>query len=77
MKPAEKEIKLLENHVAILEQEISMLQLKYQAAMQKADKYSCDIKELRDKCRYASQQIHQITIHQNGLFMWENIGDGG
>lgn len=77
MKPADKDMKQLENHVAIWEQEIAMLQLKYEDAMQRADKYSSDIKELRDKCRNASQQIHQISIHQSGLFMWENIGDGG
>lgn len=72
-----KEIQSLNNQLKEWNVQIAILTAKQNAAAAAAQKFAQQIYELRAKHLSVAQQLRELEIHDNGLYMWENIGDGG
>lgn len=77
MKTTYKESQSLTDQLKELNVQIAILSAKQDAAAAAAQKFAQEIYELRAKHQSATQQLRELELHENGLYMWENIGDGG
>ncbi|ESS73080.1 hypothetical protein MGMO_37c00410 [Methyloglobulus morosus KoM1] len=77
MKTTDEEIQTVTNQLKEWNIQIAVLTAKQQAAVAAAQKFAQEIYELRTKHSAASQQLRELELHESGMYMWENIGDGG
>jgi predicted RNase H-like nuclease (RuvC/YqgF family) len=77
MKVIDEDIQTLTNQIEVWSIQISVLAAKKEAATATAKQFAQELDELRTKHLIATQQIREIELHQSGMYMWENIGDGG
>lgn len=77
MKATDEEIQTLTSQLKEWSIQLAVLTAKQDAAAATAQKFSQDIYELRAKQQDAAQQLRELELHENGMYMWENIGDGG
>lgn len=73
----DEEIQTLTTQLKDLSVQIAVLTAKYEAAAATARKFGQELDVLRTKHTSITQQLHELELHQSGLYMWENIGDGG
>ena len=77
MNTTSKEIQSLNNQLKEWNVQIAILTAKQDAAAAAAQKFAQELYELRAKHQGVTQQLRELELHENGLYMWENIGDGG
>jgi septal ring factor EnvC (AmiA/AmiB activator) len=77
MKTADEEIQALTEQLKEWNVQIAVLTAKQNAAAATAQKFTQEIYELRAKHSATSQQLRELELHESGMYMWENIGDGG
>ena len=77
MKATDEEIQTLTSQLKEWSIQLAVLTAKQDAAAATAQKFSQDIYELRAKQQDAAQHLRDLELHENGMYMWENIGDGG
>jgi glycine/D-amino acid oxidase-like deaminating enzyme len=57
--------------------QIAVLAAKQEAAAATAQRFAKELYELRAKHLASAQQLRELELHESGMYMWENIGDGG
>ena len=57
--------------------QLSVLSAKKEAAAVTAKRFADEFNELRGDQQNAIRQLRELELHQSGMYMWENIGDGG
>ncbi|CAG7856486.1 hypothetical protein MCAMS1_00989 [biofilm metagenome] len=57
--------------------QIELLSLKHKTATEVALKFAQELTMLRGRHKAAAQKLQHLQEHNNGSYMWENIGDGG
>jgi uncharacterized coiled-coil DUF342 family protein len=77
MKTADEEIQTLTNQLKEWHVQIAVLTAKKEAAFATAKQFAQELDELRAKHHAAAQQLRELELHESGMYMWENIGDGG
>lgn len=77
MKTTDEAIQTLSNQLKEWNVQLAVLTAKQDAAAAAAQKFAQEIYELRIKHTAASQHLRELELHENGMYMWENIGDGG
>jgi uncharacterized coiled-coil DUF342 family protein len=77
MKVTDEEIQTLTNRLKEWSIQIAVLAAKQDAAAATAKKFAQELDELRAKHLAATQQLRELELHESGMYMWENIGDGG
>jgi DNA helicase IV len=77
MKVTDEEIQKLTNQLKEWSVQIAVLATKQDAAAATAQKFAQELYELRAKHLAANQQLRELELHKSGMYMWENIGDGG
>ena len=77
MKTTQEEIGFLNHHFNELNKQIGILAAKQATAETVCRQLANELHLLREVQRCAMQQLHSIELHQSGLYMWENIGEGG
>jgi hypothetical protein len=77
MKATDEEIQTLTNQLKEWSIQIAVLAAKQDAATATAQKFAQELYELRAKHLAASRQLKELELHKSGMYMWENIGDGG
>jgi len=77
MKTADEEIQALTKQLNEWNVQIAVLTAKQNAAAATAQKFTQEIYELRAKHSATTQQLRELELHESGMYMWENIGDGG
>lgn len=77
MKATDEEIQTLTNQLKEWNVQIAVLTEKQNAAAAAAQKFAEKIYELRAKHQNVAQQLRELELHESGMYMWENIGDGG
>jgi hypothetical protein len=73
----EEEIQTLTNQVNDLNVKIAVLAAKQEAAAATARKFAENLDRLRSQQHSLTQQLRELELHKSGMYMWENIGDGG
>ncbi len=73
----DEEIQTLTSQLKELSVQIAVMTAKHEAAAVTARKFAQELDVLRNKQSFITQQLHELELHQSGLYMWENIGDGG
>lgn len=77
MKSKDEEIQILTNQLKDWNVQIAVLTAKQDAAAATAKRFAQELDELRANHLAATQQLRELELHESGLYMWENIGDGG
>lgn len=77
MKVTDEEIQTLTNQLKEWGVQIAVLAAKQEAAAATAKKFAQELDELRAKHLAATQHLRELELHESGMYMWENIGDGG
>lgn len=77
MKTKDEEIQTLTSQLKEWNAQIAMLALKQQTATETAKMFTKELDELRLKHMAVAQQLKELELHESGMYMWENIGDGG
>jgi peptidoglycan hydrolase CwlO-like protein len=77
MKATDEKIQTLTNQLKELSVLIAVLAAKQDAAAATAQKFAQELYELRAKHLSGIQQLRELELHKSGMYMWENIGDGG
>jgi NADH/NAD ratio-sensing transcriptional regulator Rex len=77
MKVTDEDIQKLTNQLKEWSVQIAVLATKQEAATATAQKFAQELYELRAKHLAATQQLRELELHKSGMYMWENIGDGG
>ena len=77
MKTTDEEIQTLTNELKEWGVQIAVLAAKHDATVATAQKFAQELYELRAKHQAATQQLRELELHKSGMYMWENIGDGG
>ena len=77
MKVTDEEIQTLTNRLKEWSIQIAVLAAKQDAAAATAKKFAQELDELRAKHLAATQHLRELELHESGMYMWENIGDGG
>jgi hypothetical protein len=77
MKATDEEIQTLTNQLKEWSIQIAVLSAKQDAATATAQKFAQELYELRAKHLAATNQLRELELHKSGMYMWENIGDGG
>jgi acyl-CoA reductase-like NAD-dependent aldehyde dehydrogenase len=77
MKVTDEEIQTLTNQLKEWSVQIAVLAAKQDAAAVTAAQFAQQLDALRTKHLKATQQLHELELHESGMYMWENIGDGG
>lgn len=57
--------------------QLSVLSAKKEATAVTAKRFADEFDELRADQEHAIRQLRELELHQSGMYMWENIGDGG
>ena len=73
----DQEIQALNNQLKVWNIEIAVLAAKYDAAVATAKQFGQELEALRAKHQATTQYLHELELHKSGMYMWENIGDGG
>lgn len=71
------EIQTLTDQLQDLNVKIAVLSTKHEAAAATAKRFAGELDELLAKQHTLSQQLRELELHKSGMYMWENIGDGG
>ena len=74
---ADEEILLLSDQVKDWNVQIAVLAAKQEAATATAMQFAQELDILRHKQQRAARQLRELELHKSGMYMWENIGDGG
>ena len=77
MKTTHEDIGFLNQQFNELNKQIGILAAKQATAETVFKQLANELHLLREVQRCAMQQLHGIELHQSGLYMWENIGEGG
>ena len=77
MNVIDEQIQTLTNRLKEWSIQIAVLAAKQDAAAATAKKFAQELDELRAKHLAATQQLRELELHESGMYMWENIGDGG
>jgi peptidoglycan hydrolase CwlO-like protein len=77
MKVTDEEIQTLTNQLKEWSVQIAVLAAKQDAAAATAAQFAQELDALRTKHLAATKQLHELELHESGMYMWENIGDGG
>jgi hypothetical protein len=77
MKSKDEEIQTLTYQLKEWSVQIALLAVKQEAAAATAKRFAQELDELRANHLAATQQLRELELHESGLYMWENIGDGG
>jgi predicted RNase H-like nuclease (RuvC/YqgF family) len=77
MKVSDEDIQTLTNQIEAWSVQIAVLAAKKEAAAATAKQFAQELDELRAKHFATTQQLREIELHESGMYMWENIGDGG
>ncbi len=77
MNTTAEEIQALTNQLKEWSIQIAVLAAKQEAAAATAQKFAQELYELRAKHLAVAQHLRELELHQSGMYMWENIGDGG
>jgi hypothetical protein len=77
MKTAGEEIQTLTIQLKEWSIQIAVLAAKQEAAAATAKQFAQELNSLRAKHLAVAQQLKELELHESGLYMWENIGDGG
>lgn len=77
MNTNDEEISFLNKYLNDSAQQIYVLIAKYNSAETTAKKLTEEIHCLRERHVQAANQLRDIELHQSGMYMWENIGEGG
>lgn len=73
----DNEIQTLTDQLQSLNVKIAVLSTKHQAAAATARRFATELDGLQTKKQSLSQQLRELELHKSGMYMWENIGDGG
>lgn len=71
------EIGFLTSQLQEIGNQIGILAAKQEAASTISAKCAQEIHELREKHLASTRRLRDYELHQTGLYMWENIGEGG
>jgi hypothetical protein len=77
MNVRDEKIQTLINQLKEWSVQIAVLAAKQEAAAATAQKFAQELYELRAKHLVATHQLRELELHKSGMYMWENIGDGG
>jgi chromosome segregation ATPase len=77
MKATEEEIQKLTNQLKDSGIQIAVLSAKFEAATVTAQKFGNELKVLQSTHEAATSRLRELELHKSGMYMWENIGDGG
>jgi len=77
MKATEEEIQKLTNQLKFSGIQIAVLAAKFEAATVTAQKFGNELKILQITHDTATRRLKELEQHKSGMYMWENIGDGG
>ena len=77
MNTTDKQIQTLTDQLKELSIKIAVLSAKQEAAVVTARKFTEEVDQLRTKQLSTTQQLRELELHKSGMYMWENIGDGG
>ena len=77
MNVTDQEIQSLTDQLKEWSVQIAVLTAKQEAATATAQKFAQELYELRAKHLASTQQLKELELHKSGMYMWENIGDGG
>jgi ribosomal protein L12E/L44/L45/RPP1/RPP2 len=77
MKATDEQIQTLTNQLKEYSIQIAVLNAKQEAAAATAQKFAQELYELRAKHQASTQKLRELELHKSGMYMWENIGDGG
>jgi uncharacterized coiled-coil DUF342 family protein len=77
MNATDEEIQTLTNQLKEWNVQIAVLAAKQDAASATAQKFAQELYELRARHLATTQQLRELELHESGMYMWENIGDGG
>lgn len=73
----DEEIHILTEQLKDLSIKIAVLAAKHQAAVATVNRFGEDLEQLRNQQHKATLQLGELERHKSGMYMWENIGDGG
>jgi hypothetical protein len=76
MKPREFETHKLKDQLKEWSIQIDLLAAKQETASLAAKKFALELEQVRTKYRALAQQLRERESHEDGSYMWENIGDG-
>lgn len=71
------EIISLKNQLEAINVQMEVLSLKHKTATEVAFQFARELQALRAQHQALTQNLHDLEMHENGAYMWENIGDGG
>jgi hypothetical protein len=71
------EIISLKNQLEAVNVQLEVLSLKHKTATEVAFQFAQELQVLRIQHQSLTQKLHNLEMHENGAYMWENIGDGG
>lgn len=77
MNTTDEEIQALTNQLDEWNVQITVLAAKQEAAVASATKFAQEIYGLQANHLVAMQQLRDFALHKSGMYMWENIGEGG
>jgi C4-dicarboxylate-specific signal transduction histidine kinase len=77
MNTVDDDILLLNNQLKDWSIQIAVLAAKQEAAAATARQFAQELTALRAKHLGAARQLKELELHKSGMYMWENIGDGG
>lgn len=77
MKEIDQDIQTLTYQLKEWQIQIAVLAAKHEAAAVTAQKFAQELQDLRAKHNTTSHQLRELELHKSGMYMWENIGDGG
>ena len=77
MKTTDEEIGFLNKHLEEMAFQIGVLATKQEMAATTSKKLANELHLLREVQVQAMKQLREIELHDSGLYMWENIGEGG
>jgi D-arabinose 5-phosphate isomerase GutQ len=77
MKVTDEEIQKLVVQLKECSVQIAITTEKREAALATASKFVHELDQLRSKHLATAQKLRELEMHKSGMYMWENIGDGG
>jgi len=77
MNVIDEQIQTLTNQLKEWSVQIAVLSAKQEAAAATAAKFAHELSDFRAKHLAATRQLRELELHRSGMYMWENIGDGG
>lgn len=73
----DEEIQSLTDQLENLSVKIAVLSAKQEAAAETARKFKEELEKLLAQQMAVTQRLRELEQHKSGMYMWENIGDGG